>query len=82
VLNADDSKYMSNSCNVMFVIVQIIWPGTVKHRKLGKGSLPKKKVIRGSNHSRMEASLSEKSQFQKVVEMLFPWNSTTFQSMG
>ena len=49
----------------------------------GKSNLPRKnRVIRGSNRPGVEASSPEKNQFQKVVEILFPSNSTTSPTVG
>lgn len=59
----------------MFVIVQITWQTTANNRKLKEYSAPKKsRVIRGSDHSKLDAIAGslEKSDFQKVVEMLIP----------
>ena len=64
----------------MFVTVQIISPETAKYRKLKvreRVIYQGRTVIRGSNHPGVEASSPEKNQFQKVVEVLFPSNSTT-----
>ena len=46
----------------------------------GKSNLPRKnRVICGNNHPGVEP---EKNQFQKIVEILFPSNSTTSPTMG